>query len=119
MPYPANPMISEAMPVELDPVYSTKCVNEPICPYMYEGPMNLNTDGRIEHGRGTVRLEWLPVRRLAFRWRSPPVKPVEFDTEFSSFCFAFAIEVGSRAIDSADLVVSCAGRVAEWQTLGT
>lgn len=66
-----NPMTSETMPVELEPVYLTKSVNAPVC--LYEGSMTLDTDGQVEEGRGSVRLDWLPVPRIAFRWQSPPV----------------------------------------------
>ena len=69
MPYKPNPLIPETIPVELDPVYRTDCVNAPVC--LYSGPLELNEEDRAYSGYGEIQLERLPVPRIMFKAEFP------------------------------------------------
>lgn len=73
MLYESNSFIPESMPVEIEPVYRTNVVNEPVS--LYCGSVEFVEDGKSVTGDGSIQIEWLPVPRLMFYAKLPKWSP--------------------------------------------
>jgi len=52
------------LPIELEPLYVTREVNEPIV--LHEGDLKLVVGNKQMCGTGSISFEWLPTPRLSF-----------------------------------------------------